>query len=91
MAVTLKDEKLLDSWGVVLEGAAGKDVPLVKCVEEVLQTSDLPGVKWKSIEAQPGMIKGLFGKRRDYLMITCEGLKDYRMYVAPGIMGSIWT
>ena len=27
------------------------------------------------------MFKGFFGKRRDYLMVTHEGLKDYRMYV----------
>ena len=33
------------------------------------------------IEATPSMFKGLFGKKRDYLMVTNAALKDYRMYV----------
>jgi hypothetical protein len=33
------------------------------------------------IEAQPGMIKGFFGKKRNYLMVSNQALKDYRMYV----------
>jgi hypothetical protein len=80
MAVSLKDEKLLDSWGVVMENGAGKQDEAVAYVTQRLHCSELPGVAWKKVEVQPGMLKGLFGKRRDYLMITSEALKDYRMY-----------
>jgi hypothetical protein len=81
MAVSLKDEKLIDSWGVVREGGAGKYEHTLAYVKQRLHSSELPGVEWKNVEVQPGMIKGMFGKRRDYLMVTCQGLKDYHMYV----------
>jgi hypothetical protein len=81
MAVSLKDEKLIDSWGVVMEGGAGKQEHVLAYVKQRLTSSQLPGVEWKNVEVQPGMIKGLFGKRRDYLMVTCQALKDYHMYV----------
>jgi|SRR5215469_16520503 len=81
MAVSLKDEKLLDSWGVVMEGGAGREESTIGIVTQRLSDSQLPGVEWKKVEVQPGMIKGWFGKRRDYLMVTCQALKDYRMYV----------
>lgn len=81
MAVTLKDEKILDSWGLVMEGAAGHAHSLTERIEGLLKHGELPGISWKITEAQPGMLKGWFGKKRDYLMITSESLKDYRMYL----------
>jgi hypothetical protein len=81
MAVSLKDEKLIDSWGVVMESGAGKQEHVLAYTKQRLHSSELPGVQWQDVEVQPGMIKGFFGKRRDYLMVTCQGLKDYRMYV----------
>ncbi len=80
MAVSLRDEKLLDQWGVVMENGAGKQDEAFAYVTQRLHGSELPGVAWRKVEVQPGMFKGLFGKRRDYLMVTCEALKDYRMY-----------
>jgi hypothetical protein len=81
MAVSLKDEKLLDSWGVVMESGAGRQADTLRYIKQRLSASELPGVEWKDVEVQPGMFKGMFGKRRDYLMVTCQALKDYRMYV----------
>jgi len=81
MAVSLKDEKLLDSWGVVMEGGAGKQEETIGYVIQRLHSSQLPGVEWNKVDVQPGMLKGLFGKKREYLMVTCQALKDYRMYV----------
>ena len=81
MAVTLKDEKILETWGLMLEGGAGHAASLIQSIESLLKYSALPGIEWKTIDAQPGMLKGWFGKRREYLMVTSEALKDYRMYV----------
>jgi hypothetical protein len=81
MSVTLKDEKLLDSWGVVIEQGAGKEDQLIKRITEYLAWSELPGIGWQMVEVKPGMIKGFFGKKRDYLMVANQALKDYRMYV----------
>lgn len=81
MAVSLKDEKILDSWSVVMEAGAGRQGDTLRYIKQRLSNSELPGVEWKDVEVQPGMFKGMFGKRRDYLMVTCQALKDYRMYV----------
>lgn len=81
MAVTLKDEKLLDSWGVVIEDAAGRGDNLIELISTRLKYSEMPGVTWNVVEANPGMLKGWFGKKRDFLRVMAENLKDYRMYV----------
>ena len=64
MAVTLNDEKILEQWGIVLEGGAGKDIPLLRLVQESLKSSELPGVEWGRVEAQPSFFKGFFGNKR---------------------------
>ena len=81
MAVTLKDEKTLDTWGIVMEPGAGHANSLSQIIQESIKDALLPGVSSEIVSAQPGMLKGLFGKKREYLMITNEGLKDYRMYI----------
>src|ERR1051325_4292433 len=81
MGVTLNDEKLLDSWGVVIEQGAGKEQDLLRTINRYLDASELPGIQAKMVEAKPSMLKGFFGKKRDYLMVNNDGLKDYRMYV----------
>jgi hypothetical protein len=81
MSVTLKDEKLLDTWGIVVEHAAGRQEGLLRAINQLLVYSELPGIQWQMMEVQPGMIKGFFGKKRDYLMVTNQAMKDYRMYV----------
>lgn len=80
MGVTLKDEKLLDSWGVVIEQGCGRGEGLMDTINQHLAHAELPGIAWKTVEAKPSLIKGLLGKKRDYLMMTNESLKDYRMY-----------
>lgn len=81
MSVTLKDEKLLDSWGVVIDNAAGNQDQLLARITANLQHGELPGVGWKMVEASPSMFKQLLGKKRQYLMVTSQALTDYRMYV----------
>jgi hypothetical protein len=81
MAVTLKEQKIVDSWGMVIQGGQGKAESIFDTTQEILKSNEAPGVKWEMTEAQPGIIKGLFGKKRDYIMVTNEALKDYRMYI----------
>jgi hypothetical protein len=81
VAVTLNDQKILDQWGVVLEGGAGKDAAMLQMIQNTLKSSELPGVQWENVNAQPSMLKGWFGNKRAYLMVTSEAVGDYRMYV----------
>src|SRR3954451_14068371 len=81
MAVTLKDEKLLDSWGAVIEGASGKQDSLLQDIVRNLKGAELPEIKWGMVETTPSTLKGWFGKKRNYLMVSNEALRDYKMYV----------
>ena len=88
MSVTLKDEKLLDSWGVVIDSAANQGSKLIDLIIARLKYSRLPGVEWDNVDASPGMLKGWMGKKREFLRVTAENLKDYRMYVGARDFGS---
>lgn len=81
MAVTLKDEKILETWGYVLQEAQDNVDHIFENVQNRLEQSQAPGVRWGMIDAQPGRIKGFFGKKRDYLLIQNDGLKEYRLYI----------
>lgn len=81
MAVTLKEQKIVESWGIVIQGGQGKASSIFDTTQDLLEANKAPGVKWEMTEAKPGLIKGLLGKKRDYLLVTNESLKDYRMYI----------
>lgn len=78
---TLKDEKIMDSWGMVIRGARGKADYIFDTTQSLLQESEAPDVSWKLGEITPGLIKGLLGRKREYLMVTNEALKDHKMYI----------
>jgi hypothetical protein len=81
MMVSLKDEKVIDSWGMLIEAAGGRQSHLLENIERYLEQAELPDIFWQQVQVMPGMIKGLLGKKRVYLMITNGALKDFRMYV----------
>lgn len=87
MTVNLKDEKLLDSWGVVIENSAGKQDYLLNLIQWRIEISELPEITWETVEASTGFFKGLLGKKRTYLMVRNKVLKDYRMYVGARTYG----
>jgi len=78
---TLKDEKIMDNWGTVIHGAQGKSDYIFETTRKFLSESQAPGVQWDMGEVTPSFFKGLFGRKRDYLMVTNEALKDHRMYI----------
>jgi len=78
--VTFRNEKILDSWSVLIEDAQGKADEIYSSVLKFLQESKIPDVKTETVT---GVVPGFFGPKghRDYLMAKNERLKDYRMYV----------
>ncbi len=80
--VTLKDAKIVESWGTMLEGCQGEDESLFRAVEVYLEESKAPGVTWKRETVSPGWLKGLMGKKRDFLLIEHERFDDYSLFVS---------
>lgn len=79
--VTLKEGKIIDQWSTLMEQCQGEGEGLLQITEANLGRYEAPGVNWKRETVAPGWLKGLFGKRRDYLLLTHERFDDYLMCV----------
>jgi hypothetical protein len=80
--ITLKEGKILDQWSTLMEQCQGQGEGLLKAVETNLEKNQAPGVSWKRESVAPGWLKGLFGKRRDYLLMSNERFDDYLMCIS---------
>ncbi|HEX3033976.1 MAG TPA: hypothetical protein VHT73_02445 [Thermodesulfobacteriota bacterium] len=89
MGVTLKDEKILQSWNTMIEDGQGKGAFIFDETKRLLEEFQPPDVMWKITEVAPGTFSGLFGKKRDYLMITNEALRDYKVYIGARDYGNV--
>jgi hypothetical protein len=78
---TLKDEKIVDSWAMIIIGAQGKSDFIFDTTKKLLEKNEAPGVNWELGEVTPSFFKGLFGRKRDFLLVTNEALDDYKMYI----------
>jgi hypothetical protein len=81
MGVTLKDEKIIDRWSIIVEEGQGKAEQIYTDTESFIKVSKTPGIAIERVKVRPSWLKGLFGKERDYMMVTNEGLGDYRMFI----------
>jgi hypothetical protein len=80
--VTLKDGKILDNWATMLDQCQGEEEGLLRAVEGHLETFQAPGVKWSRETVAPGWLKGLMGKKRDFLIVSHERFDDYTFFVS---------
>jgi len=81
MSVTLKDEKVIDRWSMVIENGRGNGEQILAETEKFIRESEAPGVEFERVSVKTSWLKGLFGQKREYLMASNEGLSDYRMFV----------
>jgi|ERR1051325_1524016 hypothetical protein len=82
--VRLDDQKIRQRWGQIIEGGNGKMDVIFKLTQDFLKDGQAPGVTWDFIDVKTG----LFSSRRQYLGVTNELLKDWRIYIAARDYGS---
>ena len=81
MAITLKEENILDQWSTVLEQAAGHCDALLEDIQRRLEASQIPGgCSWSLVEVQSAAWSSRV--RREFLVVQVAQFKDYRMYIA---------
>ena len=87
MAITLKEETILDQWSMMVDGAANRAQAVLDDVGRRLKAADVPGgCDWEVEEVKSS---GWFAKvRREFLVVRLERFGDYRMYVAAGEYGA---
>jgi hypothetical protein len=81
MGITLKDEKIIDRWSMIVENGQGNAEQIYKDTENFIKESKAPGIAIERVKVRPSWLKGLFGNERNYMMVTNEGLGDYRMFI----------
>jgi hypothetical protein len=75
--VRINQEKIVQKWFYVVENGAGHVHELTARIQEFIKTSNMPGVTCDQIEATAGM----FGEKRQFLVVTHNALRDYRMFI----------
>ena len=89
--LSLKDGKIVRQWSALLAGCQGEGPGVLKAVEKILESYNVPGLSWKQESASTGFIKGLMGKRRDFLVVyneqfsewlVCIGARDYGAFLS---------
>ena len=82
MTLTIKQDRILDNWVTVVDNGAGYSGRVYDKTDMFLAEAQLPGVTWKREDVSTGLLEGLLGKTRDFLVVSHRGLKEYGMYLS---------
>jgi hypothetical protein len=82
--MALKNEAVLEQWGEVLEHGAGKGKWILDRVEIKIKEAKMPGVAAQ----QQSISSGMFGTKRDFLVVAHASLRDYHMYIGARDFGT---
>ena len=80
----VKKEEVIDSWSILIGNGQGKAEEIFINTDNFISQTKVPNVKKERKRMAPGVIRGLFGAKRDFLMITETGnrrLKPFQMFI----------
>jgi hypothetical protein len=60
----------LDTWAILIEKAQGKEDDIFRDTEVFIKESKAPSIEMDIQAIAPGMVRGLLGKTREFLIIT---------------------
>jgi hypothetical protein len=81
---TLSKEQVVDDWSILVEGGAGKGDRIFKDTSDYVVASKAPKLKVQRHQVTAGVVKGLVGERREYLIATDQRnghLEPYQIYL----------
>ena len=80
--VTLKDEKILDSWSILIDDAKGRGNEIYEKTRKYLEESKAPAIHTDMVKVRPSFLKGvILGREREYMRVRSDTLKDFKMYI----------
>ena len=77
----LTDYQIVNQWHALLPRCHGEAPGILAMVEDELAQVGVPGLYWSQESVSTGLLKGLFGKRRDFLLVSHEAFSEYRVLV----------
>lgn len=80
----LRKEEVIDTWSVLIENAQGNEERVLKETNDFLRASQAPNLGISRRDLSPGLIRGIMGEQRDFLVVTERTnlrLAPYQIYV----------
>ena len=81
----LRREQIIDRWDLLVSGGQGQGDAVVSATVFQIDQQKLPGVSYKHANFSPGIVRGLAGNTRPFLVISQSGnrrLQPSRMHVS---------
>jgi hypothetical protein len=83
MAVVRKEE-VVESWSVLIGNGQGRAEEIFSNTNNFIAETNVPNAKIEKRAMASGIIRGLFGAKRDFVVVTETGnprLKPYQMFI----------
>lgn len=80
----LRREQVIDRWDLLVDGGRGHGEQVVRTTIVQIDQQRLPQVTYKQADLAPGILRGLTGTTRPFLVVSQVGnrrLQPYRIYV----------
>ncbi len=79
MAV-LRREEIVDDWSALINGANGKAKEVSTAANDLIGETKVPNFEVQRKEMSPGAIRGMFGTKRNFLLVTQTGNRRLKLY-----------
>jgi len=76
----LRKEQVIDTWAVMIGNAQGQSNEIVQDTEALIKDSQVPSLSMQRKSVSPGIVRGLFGVEREFLIITDTSRAKLRPY-----------
>lgn len=80
----LRKDQVLDTWATLIEKAQGRSEGIFQDTRFFIEESKAPSLKIDKQTMAPGIVSGLMGKKRDFLVVTDHEnfrLKPYQIFM----------
>ena len=80
----LRKEQVSETWAILIEKGQGRAGEIFQDAEGFIKESKAPSIKMERKEISPGIVRGLLGTKRDFLVVTDQEnfrLQPYQIFV----------
>jgi len=77
-----------ESWSVLIEGANGRSQEMYAKIKEIAGRHGVPGLFIEEKDVASGIIQGLAGNKRRYLMVGNSTLRGFRIFIGASDYGN---
>jgi hypothetical protein len=80
----LRKDEVLDTWAILIEKAQGRAEEIFKGTNLFIKESKAPAIEMERREMAPGIVRGILGVKRDFLVVTDKDnlrLRPYQIFL----------